>query len=94
MMVAESDELSTEELVKELEDCPGVEYVEPDYAIQSYAVPNDTYFAQQWNLQRQTSTTPGAANVPYVWGATEGSDELCSYRRDRCSGEPGNVSTA
>lgn len=75
MMVAESDELSTEELVKELEDCPGVEYVEPDYAIQSYAVPNDTYFAQQWNLQRQTSTTPGAANVPYVWGATEGSDE-------------------
>jgi len=42
------DELNT--LKSELENSPGVMYVEPDYLVELYETPNDTLYRHQWGL--------------------------------------------
>jgi len=42
--------LTVEAGVAALARVPGVEYAEPDYLAQSLAVPNDTYYGDQWGL--------------------------------------------
>ena len=48
-----------------LESDPNVLYAEPNLRLRSTAQPNDTLFAQQWNLR--------AINAPTAWNTTTGS---------------------
>ncbi len=53
----------------------GFEYLEPDFAITTTAIPNDPAFALQWALQN--TTTPGAdINATQAWDITQGSSDV------------------
>lgn len=41
---------STAQLLKELATDPSVEYVEPNYIVETAGVPNDSLFSMQWSL--------------------------------------------
>ncbi|MGN0405385.1 MAG: S8 family serine peptidase, partial [Bariatricus sp.] len=79
-LMIRSDDKTVEEMMNELEDVPGISYVEPDYIIKTCDVSeqpvNDSYYEEQWFLQ-SSSEVPGAPDVPTAWknGAT-GSDDL------------------
>ena len=45
---------------------PDVEYAEPNYKAQAYSVPNDPYFAYQWNFQKDK------LNLPEIHGISTG----------------------
>lgn len=51
-VVKVKDGESLEDLYSRLEERLDVEYVEPNYKIQTTATPNDTYFSSQWNLTK------------------------------------------
>jgi serine protease len=57
-------------LVQRLRSDPDVEYVEPDRIVKPLLTPNDTYYADQWNL---TATAAGGADLPAAWDTTTGS---------------------
>lgn len=62
IILLESTTKNTEELIRELEDDPAVEYAEPNYKRSPAYVPNDSFFSQQWshNNTGQTVGTPDA----------------------------------
>jgi subtilisin family serine protease len=78
--VLHSRSKSTATLVRELSQRPDVEYVEPNYIIQSEAVPNDPSFGQLYGMQNTGQTIGGVAGtagadvsaVP-AWDITTGS---------------------
>ncbi|HEU4385511.1 MAG TPA: S8 family serine peptidase [Anaeromyxobacteraceae bacterium] len=58
---------------------PGVLYAEPDLPVHILAVPDDTYFSDQWDLLNtgQQGGTPGAdIHVTAAWDLTRGSREV------------------
>ena len=50
---------------------PDVAYAEPDQMRAPSRIPDDPYFAAQWNLQ-DPSAVPGAIDVPAAWDLTTG----------------------
>ncbi len=57
-----------------------VEYAEPDYVVQAFAVPNDPFFGQLWGLQNTGQLIQGTLGVPgadisavTAWDLTTGS---------------------
>ncbi len=46
----------------------GVVYAEPDYTAQAILVPNDTYYAQQWGMDK--------VQAPAAWDSETGSDQV------------------
>ncbi len=54
---------STDEMIKELKDDPSVAYAEPDYKRYLQAVPNDTYFNQQWSLSNTGQSVNGISGT-------------------------------
>lgn len=66
---------TTEQLIEELKDDPGIRSVQPNYASKAAAVPNDPYFStpvkdniKQW--------APQLINAPYLWDRCTGSKEI------------------
>jgi len=58
-----------------LKSDPNVEYAEPDTLMFPMLVPNDTYYANQWNYMSPT-TVAGGANLPGAWDITTGSSSI------------------
>lgn len=55
-----------QQLIRQLEQDPRVEYAEIDERVYPQAIPNDPEFPSQWNLQLPSQAT-GAANLPGAW---------------------------
>lgn len=71
-------EMSVEELaevIKQLETDELIELVEPDYKLELHAVPNDTNYGVQWNLQ-PTDAYAGSANAEAAWDIEKGDADL------------------
>ncbi|MFQ5816705.1 MAG: hypothetical protein ACE5H2_01950 [Terriglobia bacterium] len=66
--VLRSRSLSTEELMEKLRPVPAVEYVEPNYYLQTVFIPNDTFFPSQWGLTK--------IRCPQAWDVTTGNDTV------------------
>lgn len=74
-----SEDDNVKELVEWLSNSADVEYVQPDYPIYAYGMPNDPGFNAQWGLQNTgqniagVSGTPGIdINVVPLWDYTKG----------------------
>ncbi len=63
---------AAESLAAELRARDDVTYAEPDYLMQSLAVPNDPYYGAQWNLFEAR----GGINVPAAWNFTHGAANI------------------
>jgi thermitase len=59
---------SVDEAINEYEDAAGVEYAEPNYMRKAFAIPNDTYWPEQWNFT--------CIKAPQAWDVTTGDDVL------------------
>jgi len=57
-----------EDAVREFENDPEVEYAEPNYRVQAYAVPGDPYYPQLWGMAK--------INAPAAWDTSTGSGEV------------------
>ena len=55
-------------LVLELQRRPDVRYAQPNYIVQTTAVPNDQYYSLQWHYP--------AINLPAAWDITTGSSDV------------------
>ena len=64
----EEERQRTLDRVKEMQADPEVEYAEPNYIVHATAVPNDTYWAKQWNMR--------LLNLPAAWDLTIGSSSV------------------
>lgn len=58
-----SEEKSTQEIITELKNNSDVEYAEPNYRRYPLAVPDDTYFGQQYGLQNTGQSVNGSAGT-------------------------------
>lgn len=56
------------QMLKNLQNNPLVEYAEPDYQVELFAVPNDPQFGQQWGLSK--------IKAPEAWNTTQGSNTI------------------
>jgi subtilisin family serine protease len=63
-----SDTKSTEQLLSELKDSPGVLAVVPNYRVYAIKTPNDTRYGELWGMQR--------INAPKAWDVTTGSKSI------------------
>src|SRR5690242_21893291 len=54
-----------DDAVREFENDPEVEYAEPNYLMQAFAVPGDPYYPQLWGMAR--------INAPAAWDTSTGS---------------------
>jgi subtilisin family serine protease len=74
-----SRRFDTSTLVAVLRNHPDVEYVEPNYVVQSDTIPNDPFFGQLWGLLNvgQTVGTPGTPgadiSATLAWDVSTGS---------------------
>ena len=75
-----SEAVDMDAMIDKLEADPSVEYVEPNFYLWPTAVPNDTYFNQQWGLRnsgqdvRGRRGTAGAdIDATAAWDITKGS---------------------
>ena len=59
-------------VARSLASDPNVAYVEPDLRMHPLRVPNDTLYAQQWDLFE----TAGGINMPAAWDITVGSSNI------------------
>ncbi len=66
--VAERSGRSLEQLVRELEASPEVEWAEPNYLLELHAVPNDALFSTQSHHYQM--------NAPAAWDVTTGSHDV------------------
>jgi subtilisin family serine protease len=66
--VAGAGDSSIAELAKKVSAQPDVEWAEPNYIRQTSAVPNDTYYGQQWHLP--------AISAPAAWDTTKGAKHI------------------
>lgn len=64
--------ISVREMVKELRECKGVAYAEPNYRTHILSVSSDEYSDMQWSMQ------DGVADVSYEWNdkGTSGTDKI------------------
>lgn len=79
-LMIRSEDKTVEEMMNELEDIPGISYVEPDYIIETCDVSeepvNDFRYEDQWFLQSSSEVT-GAPDVPFLWkNGVTGSEDL------------------
>ncbi|WP_074901722.1 S8 family peptidase [Microbulbifer thermotolerans] len=56
------------EIISRLQQDPNVEYAEPDLLLQPMAIPNDTYYNQQWHYFESAA----GLNLPSAWDTTQG----------------------
>ncbi len=65
------DGMSVSDAVIQYMSDPNVEYAEPNYIMQLFAIPNDTYFHQQWALDNQGAHFGGSVDAdidaPEAW---------------------------
>jgi serine protease len=60
--------LEAQTIAARLSEDPNVEYAEPDRRGFPFAIPNDTRYPEQWDLQEPL----GGANLPTAWDTTQG----------------------
>jgi subtilisin family serine protease len=68
---------STDEVAARLTNADPVEFVEPNYVLKQFRVPNDAAFSRLWGLQNtgQLGGTAGAdVNAPAAWDLSTGGD--------------------
>jgi subtilisin family serine protease len=68
--------LTTEKAIDRLRRHPHVEYVEPNYVVHAFVVPNDPYYPLLWGMRNegQSGGSPGAdIDAGSAWGVTTGS---------------------
>ncbi len=68
------DNLSTEELISQLELMDGVIYAEPNYIYHINGMTSDTYIDSQWGLKSEEDGEPGI-DVQAGWNAAENGEE-------------------
>ena len=61
-------EAARDHVLEALRHNPTVEFVEPDYLIKPDAVPNDTYYPDEWHLPKIAA--------PTAWNTTSGSSSV------------------
>ncbi len=61
-----------ESLAQEIKDEPGVIYAEPDYIMTVQAMPDDSYYGEQWHYFEAA----GGINLPDAWDITTGSADV------------------
>lgn len=67
----------TESLIKELEEMPTVEFAEPNYEVELYDTPEDTYYEYQWGIENRMETEQAVdANIAEAWESTASSSDV------------------
>ncbi|WP_165755805.1 S8 family serine peptidase [Ruminiclostridium hungatei] len=74
---------SLESAIAELEKNPAVEYVQPNYILNAYEIPNDPLYARQWGMSNNGQlinggygTTGVDINIQKAWSMTKGNSEI------------------
>lgn len=67
-----SDSEETATLIKELQQHPDIEYIEPDHVLTAKLIPTDTFFNEQWHYFEPT----GGINLPDAWDITLGDSSI------------------
>jgi len=63
VLVLRVPEVAEEKVVAALSKNPHIEYAELDYLAEAYAVPNDSYFSNQWGLENTGQTINGVTGL-------------------------------
>ncbi len=74
---------STDAAIEKLENDPRVEWAEPNYKVQAFAVPNDVMFPQQWGLSNSGQNVDGVLGtsgadigITSAWDTTTGGEHV------------------
>jgi|GEM_PF-486385 len=74
---------SLESAMAELEKNPAVEYVQPNYILNAYDIPNDPLYARQWGMSNNGQLINGGygtagvdINIQKAWSMTKGNSEI------------------
>ncbi len=71
--VSFSKDSDIDKILKEFNNNPQVEYAEPNYLYQTFVLPNDTYFDQQWALNQSNDHD---IDTPDAWNITTGNGSI------------------
>ncbi|WP_265446661.1 S8 family serine peptidase [Acetivibrio straminisolvens] len=78
-----SDQKDMEKLIAEIKSDPNVKYVQPDYKLNTFDIPQDEHFDKQWGLLNNGQIVNGQTglagidiNVLDAWDITTGDEEI------------------
>ncbi|MCX7747527.1 MAG: S8 family serine peptidase, partial [Clostridia bacterium] len=78
-----SDDSDLESLIAELKEDSNVEYVQQDFPLEAFLVPQDPRFNEQWGLSNSGQTVGGQAGIlgmdidaVHAWDATTGEEQV------------------
>ncbi|NLP14216.1 MAG: S8 family serine peptidase, partial [Clostridium sp.] len=78
-----SDQKNIEEVIIELTSDPNIEYVQPNYRLDSFIIPDDEHFDKQWGLLNNGQIVNGGSgvsgidiNITDAWDITTGDDNV------------------
>jgi len=79
--ISSDDDIS--DIINDLQSAPNVVYAQPDYLLDTYLIPSDVRYSEQWGFSNNGQAVNGQAGTPGIdidienaWNLTTGSNEV------------------